>query len=41
MRPEGLGQFKKSTPSGLEPATFTLCKRWSACIERNEDYVEK
>jgi hypothetical protein len=24
MRPEGLGQFKKSTSSGLEPATFRL-----------------
>jgi hypothetical protein len=23
-RPEGLGQFKKSTSSGLEPATFRL-----------------
>jgi hypothetical protein len=22
VRPEGLGQFKKSTSSGLEPATF-------------------
>jgi hypothetical protein len=24
VRPEGLGQFKKSTSSGLEPATFPL-----------------
>jgi hypothetical protein len=24
VRPEGLGQFKKSTSSGLEPATFRL-----------------
>jgi hypothetical protein len=24
LRPEGLGQFKKSTSSGLEPATFWL-----------------
>jgi hypothetical protein len=24
MRPEELGQFKKSTSSGLEPATFQL-----------------
>jgi hypothetical protein len=24
VRPEGLGQFKKSTSSGLEPATFWL-----------------
>jgi hypothetical protein len=24
VRPEGLGQFKKSTSSGIEPATFRL-----------------
>jgi hypothetical protein len=24
VQPEGLGQFKKSTSSGLEPATFQL-----------------
>jgi hypothetical protein len=24
VRPEGLGQFKKSTSSGFEPATFRL-----------------
>jgi hypothetical protein len=24
VRPEGLGQFKKSTSSGLEPVTFRL-----------------
>jgi hypothetical protein len=24
VRPEGLGEFKKSTSSGLEPATFRL-----------------
>jgi hypothetical protein len=24
LRPEGLGQFKKSTSSGLEPAAFRL-----------------
>jgi hypothetical protein len=24
VRPEGLGQYKKSTSSGLEPATFQL-----------------
>jgi hypothetical protein len=24
VRPEGLGHFKKSTSSGLEPATFRL-----------------
>jgi hypothetical protein len=26
VRPEGLGQFKKSTSSGLEPATFQLAE---------------
>jgi hypothetical protein len=29
VRPEGLGQFKKSTSSGLELATFRL----AACLE--------
>jgi hypothetical protein len=32
VRPEGLGEFKKSTSSGLEPATET-CRRSNFCTK--------
>jgi hypothetical protein len=32
VRPEGLGQFKKSTSSGLEPATLSPLYSLNSCF---------